>query len=122
MTESEERLKISGRPEVVFKGPEGEVTVEAKADTGADRTTIDPTIASKIGAGPIQKVVQVNGAERRCVVPVVVEIEGRQLAINASISDRRGPNYAEGQRKKSTDALLGEAVLKQFGVYLGMDS
>lgn len=109
------RIEISDRPMVTFKGPHGTMEVEAKADTGADRTTIDHTIASKIGAGPVQKIVKVAD-ERRVVVPVLVEFDEIEVPANVSVSDRRGPNYG-GQRDKSTDALLGNPLLELCGVY-----
>ena len=121
MANPNSRPKISDRPTVIFKGPNGEIEVEAKADVGADRTTIDHKIAKKIGAGPIQKVVKVDDS-RRCVVPVVVEINGHELAIDASISDRRGPNYTNGEQKRETDALLGNPILELFGIYPGLET
>lgn len=121
MTNPEQRPMISDRPTVTFKGPNGEMEVVAKADVGADRTTIDPKIARTIGAGPVQKVVKVDDT-RRPVVPVVVEINGYELAVNASISDRRGPNYTNGSQGKETDALLGNPLLECFGIYPGLES
>ncbi|MDG5778663.1 hypothetical protein QA599_19660, partial [Haloarculaceae archaeon H-GB1-1] len=111
MTEPDARLKISDRPQVIFKGPRGEVEIEAQADTGADRTTIDHMVAKKIGAGPVEKVVQVNGTNRRVVVPVQIELAGEELSVLASISDRRGSEYREGERKPETDAHLDRPVL-----------
>lgn len=105
---------------VTFKGPDGSTEVKAKADTGADRTTIDHMVAKQIGAGPVEKVVQINQTERRVVVPVVVELAGIEFAASASLSDRRGLDYPDS-RKKSTDALLGEPLLEQFGVYPGWE-
>jgi hypothetical protein len=121
MSKPANRPKIPKRVSVTFKGPDGSEVVEAKADTGADRTTIDHIVAKKIGAGPVEKVVQVNQTERRVVVPVVVELAGIELAVSASVSDRRGLEYPDS-RKKSTDALLGEPLLEQFGVYPGWES
>jgi hypothetical protein len=117
----EDRLHISDRPTVTFRGPAGEMEVVAKSDTGADRTVIDVKIAWRLGLGPIQKAVNVSD-ERRCVVPVIVEYQGVELAVNASISDRRGPNYSgPGEQEKETDALLGNPLLKLFGVYCGKE-
>jgi hypothetical protein len=115
----EHRVNISDRPKVTFKGQKGEIEVIAKADSGAARTVIDLKIAWKIGAGPIQKGVMVD-TERRPVVPVVVECKGVEIAVNASVSDRRGPNYS-GDQLKETDALLGNSLLEMFGVYCGME-
>jgi len=114
----EDRGEISDRPEVTFKGPKGEMDVVAKADIGADRTVIDHRVARNIGAGPIQKIVTVDD-ERRPVVPVVVECNDFEIAVNASISDRRGPGYP-GEQEKETNALLGNPLLKLFGVYAGV--
>jgi hypothetical protein len=94
--------------------------VEAKADTGAARTVVDHKVVSKIGAGPVEKLVKVDD-ERRIVVPVVVEFKDIEVAANVSVSDRRGPNYDNGQQDKSTDALLGNSLLELCGVYCNME-
>jgi len=115
----DERVKISDRPMVTFKGPGGSMEIKAKADTGAARTTIDHRIASKIGAGPIEKIVQVDD-ERRPVVPVMVKFSDIEVPANVSLSDRRGPNYP-GEQKMETDALLGNSLLELCGVYCNKD-
>lgn len=120
MSQPETRAKVPKRVSAAFKGPDGSTEIEAKADTGADRTTIDHSIASKVGAGPIEKVVQVNQTDRRVVVLILIKLAGTELAVSASVSDRRGLDYRDS-RKKSTDALLGEPLLEQFGVYPGCD-
>jgi len=119
--EIEDRPKIPDQLEVTFRGPGGETNVMVKSDVGADRTCIDFKVGKKIGAGPIQKVVIVNGEERRPVVPLTVEVKGILFHVNASLTDRRGPDYKDGDRKRSTDGILGNPVLEYFAVCPGAD-
>jgi predicted aspartyl protease len=95
--------------QVTFKGQTGKVTVETKTDTGADRTSIDHKVASKIGAGPVTTSVLVNDEYRRSVAKVWVEYEDFEKQIDVSISDRKG---------KSTQAIIGLDVVEEDGVNL----
>lgn len=93
--------------EVTFKGMDGRSTVKAKADVGADRTTIDHRVAADIGAGPVVSSVKVNGDDRRPVVKVWTELKGVEKLLKVSLSDRES---------KSTPALLGKPFLQHFQI------
>jgi len=99
--------EITQREEVVFKGMNGKTTVEAKADVGADRTTIDHKVAGRIGAGPVVSSVKVNGEDRRPVVKVWVELKGVEELMEVSLSNRED---------KRTPALLGKPFLQNFQI------
>lgn len=114
------RRQMSDEETVTFRGPAGSMEVTILPDSGADRTTIDPKIAYRIGAGPVKKVSHVDD-QRRPVVPVVVEWEDISLPVYASISDRRGPNYESGEQQSQTDAMLGNPLLELFGVFCGWE-
>lgn len=98
---------ITHEPEITLKGTTGKTTVTAKADVGADRTTIDHKVAARIGAGPVVSSVKVNGADRRPVVRCWVECNDVEELLEVSLSDRSD---------RSTDALLGKPFLQNFSV------
>ncbi|MFC4248148.1 hypothetical protein ACFOZ7_14595 [Natribaculum luteum] len=99
--------EISQKEQVTFKGMNGKTTVTAKADVGADRTTIDHKVAARIGAGPVVSSVKVNGSDRRPVAKVWVELKDVEKLVEVSLSDRE---------EKSTEALLGKPFLKHFQI------
>jgi hypothetical protein len=78
----------------------GKTTVEAKADVAADRTTIDHKIAARIGAGPVVSSVKVNGEDRRPVAKAWVELNGVEVLLEVSLSDRedKNPRHFWGSR------------------------
>ena len=71
-------------------GQKKEVKVMAKFDTGAQRTSIDKKIISKIGFKPIGKTTTVNvhGKSVRPLVKINLEIKGKKLEVVANVSDR----------------------------------
>ncbi len=98
--------------EVVLSGSRGSATVEAKSDTGADRTSIDSSLAAEIGTGPIKDVVTVKSgsaknSRRRPLVDVVIGIRGAQHTVTASVEDRKHMNYP---------VLLGRDILQHYHV------
>ena len=85
------------------------IDIEAKWDTGADRSAMDYKTAAKVGAGPVVKSVktnQVSGSERRPVVPVWFNIDGHRQRVKVGLSDREN---------MSTAVLLGGDVIGKLG-------
>ncbi|WP_436935109.1 RimK family alpha-L-glutamate ligase [Halovenus marina] len=98
--------------EVVISGTRGSQPVLAKADTGADRTSIDSQLAAEIGTGPIKDIVRVRsgsakGGRARPIVDVVVGVGGTQHTVAASVEDRSHMDYS---------MLLGRDILKHYHV------
>jgi len=93
------------RPTITILGTAQCIDIEAKWDSGADRSAMDYKTAAKIGAGPVVKSVktnQVSGSERRPVVPVWFDIDGHHQRVKVGLSDREN---------MSTAVLLGNDVL-----------
>ncbi|MFB6079715.1 MAG: RimK/LysX family protein [Haloferacaceae archaeon] len=115
-TPTREELPIIGFvEEVVVAGTSGSEQTLAKSDTGATRTSIDTSLAAKIGAGPIQAMTRVKSGSAksgraRPVVDLVVGIGGRQHTVTASVEDRSHMDYP---------LLLGRDVLKHYRVDVG---
>ena len=98
--------------EAVVRGTRGYENVEAKADTGASRTSIDMKLAARIGAGPIRDTTLVRtGNERegraRPLVDIVVGIRGTQHTITASVEDRSHMDY---------QIILGRDILQHYQI------
>ena len=98
--------------EVVVRGTRGYENVDAKADTGAARTSIGMKLAARIGAGPIRDTALVRtGNEKegraRPLVDIVVGIRGTQHTITASIEDRRHMDY---------QIILGRDILQHYQI------
>jgi RimK family alpha-L-glutamate ligase len=98
--------------EVVVRGTRGYQSVEAKADTGASRTSIDMKLAAKIGAGPILDTAKVrtgNDKEGRSrpLVDIVIGVKGRQHTVTASVEDRSHMEY---------QMILGRDILQHYQI------
>ena len=109
-------------PEVGFtedvnvRGLQDEVTVEAKCDTGAKRTSVDLDVAAAVGAGPVVGTRTFkSGVDRSKDLRPIVEVDIRVVedgpfqTVAASIADRGHLSY---------DVLLGRDVLSGFKVDL----
>ena len=95
---------------VVVSGTTGTESVVAKADTGAERTSIDIRLAADIGAGPIHTVRRVRSGSvkrgrSRPVVDLVVGIGGSQHTVAANIVDRGHMTHP---------LLLGRDILRHY--------
>ena len=113
--EGTEPVDVGYTEEVVLTGTSGSETVIAKADTGANRTSIDTQLAAEIGAGPIKSITRVKSGSRktarsRPVVDIVVGIRGNQHTVTASIEDRSHMDYG---------VILGRDILKNYRVDVG---
>lgn len=106
-----ERPVVIGFTErLVVSGTTGTETVVGKADTGAERTSIDIRLAAEIGAGPIHTVSRVRSGsvrrgESRPVVDVVVGIGGTQHTVAANIVDRGHMTHP---------VLVGRDILRHY--------
>lgn len=95
---------------VVVSGTTGTQTVVGKADTGAERTSIDIRLAADIGAGPIHTVRRVRSGSvkrgrSRPVVDLVVGVGGTQHTVAANIVDRGHMTHP---------LLLGRDILRHY--------
>jgi len=95
---------------IQINGQDGAEQVVAKSDTGAKRTSIDTTLAGRIGAGPLVGTSQVRSGtvsdtETRPLVDVDLCLNGRWRTVTASITDRSEMTYP---------VLLGRDVLKAY--------
>ena len=94
--------------EVIVKGLNSQVKVQAKVDTGAQRTSVDSKIAAKVGLGPIVSSIRVKssiakGAYRRPLAQATIVIAGTKFEIPVSIVDRKG---------MTCPVLIGMDILK----------
>lgn len=117
MPTADEEQEIVGRHEVVeVVGLSDTARVEAKMDTGANRTTIDEELACEIGAGPLVERNTFRGSaggqSRRLVVELTVRLYGNTHEIEASIADRSD---------LTTDVRLGCDALETYLIDVGSD-
>lgn len=76
-------------------GPKKEIKVMAKFDTGAERTSIDKQIISKLGVNPTGRTTtfSVHGKSLRPLVDIKLKIKEKKLNVKANISDRSSRKY-----------------------------
>lgn len=103
-----DRIVIGPVEYVKIIGHQGEARVKGKVDTGSTRTSVDVSLAAKIGLGPTVDVVKVKSAfldhvRSRPVVHGVVEIAGQSFAISVTVNDRSDMRYP---------VLIGMDILK----------
>jgi RimK family alpha-L-glutamate ligase len=100
--------------DIIVNGKRATTTVEAKADTGAARTSIDIDVASEVGAGPIRSSAQVKSGSRksskkRPLVDIDVAVCGLWKTVTASVEDRGHMSYP---------VLMGRDILEEFTIDL----
>lgn len=91
---------------VVVIGEEEEKKVLAKIDTGAQRSSIDIRLASKLRLGPLLKTRVFRsavGKEVRAVVKAKIKLKGKPIKATFSITDRKKMKYK---------ILIGQNILK----------
>ena len=115
VTDAGEPQLIGYTEEVMVSGTSGSEQVVAKSDTGASRTSIDTTLAARIGAGPIRSMTTVKSGSApsgtsRPVVDIVVGVGGDRHTVAASLTDRSKLNYP---------LLLGRDILGEYRVDVG---
>ncbi len=90
-----EKIKINGK----------EVT--ARIDTGAEHSSIDENLSSKLNLGPVLRTILIksaSGQTRRPVVEAEVKIKGKVLKSRFNIADRKHMRYK---------VLIGQNILKK---------
>ncbi len=83
---------------VVVRGKLGEVSVLARIDTGASRTTVDTDIADRVGLGPALGKVRIRQSiskqpETRPLVAAHLVLAGVGFEVSAAIADRQEMKY-----------------------------
>lgn len=93
---------------VTVKGQIGKERVEAKIDTGADRSSVDQELAAKVGLGPITDTVKVRSAlgerKTRIVTDAEIILNGQSFKVPVSIGDRSNMKYG---------IIIGKDILTQ---------
>lgn len=92
--------------EVKILSKDREETILAKIDTGADKSSIDMALASKLGLNLI-KTIRIKSAEGKSVRPVVnakLILAGREVEDLFTLSNRK---------KLRHQVLIGQNILKK---------
>ncbi len=106
------RRKIIGViEEITLRGPNGDIQVRAKIDTGAARTSIDTDLAKKLGLGPVERRVRTRSAaadrpEERDVVRATLIIDSKAFETHVAVTDRKDMKY---------HMIVGMDVLRKSG-------
>jgi len=92
------RVIIGVIEDVTVRGPKGEITVPAKVDTGAERTSLDTDLAAQAGLGPVLRRVRIRAAaaekpEERDVVRATLVLDGETFEVAAAVTDRKDMRY-----------------------------
>jgi RimK family alpha-L-glutamate ligase len=100
---------------VAVAGTDGVESVVGKADTGAERTSVDTELAGRLGVGPLVGTTEVRsasgrGTETRPLVDVDLRVNGDWLTVTASVTDREHMTH---------DLLLGRDVLAAYTLDVG---
>lgn len=83
---------------VLVVGPAGRVSVLAKIDTGATRTSLDRDLAERLGLGPVIRTVRIRAAsaaepETRPVVRAELVLAGVRFRVAVAVADRKDMRY-----------------------------
>lgn len=107
MTEYKDRTIVGLTEEVILHHDGRHDKLRARIDTGAERSSVDISLASKLQLGPVvasKMVKSANGAKLRPIVKVEVELCGRKVKETFSLSDRSHMRYK---------VLIGQNILKK---------
>ncbi|MFW6378821.1 MAG: retroviral-like aspartic protease family protein, partial [Nanoarchaeota archaeon] len=69
----------------------GNLTVSARIDTGATKSSIDATIVEQLGIGPVvgeRTVRNAHGSERRKIVRIRINVAGKTINAKFTIANR----------------------------------
>lgn len=96
---------------VTFESRKVQVTVDAKVDTGAKRTSLDEAFAEALGIEPNGRTVRVRSAsskdrQRRKLAEVPLQVGGKAFRIDASLVDRNHMAYP---------VIIGRDILSEGG-------
>lgn len=83
---------------VIIAGPGGEESVKAKVDTGADRTTVDRELATKLkldSTGSKVRVKALGGSQllERPLVKASITLKGKTFRLRVGVADRSQMRY-----------------------------
>ena len=97
--------------EVTLRGPNGDILVRARIDTGATRTSVDTDLAKRLGLGPVERRIRTRSAaaehpEERDVVKATIVIGSKTFETHLTITDRKDMKY---------HMIVGMDVLRQTG-------
>lgn len=87
---------IVGLVELVkVKGQRGFIEIFGKFDTGAERTSIDKSLVSKIKLKRVGKTItkNVHGKSIRPLVDLKLNIKGKKVRVKANVADRTNRKY-----------------------------
>ena len=90
-----EKVKINGKE------------VLAKIDTGADRCSLDMTLAKELNISKVIKTMKIKSSHGRVIRPVVeatLEIKDRKFKVKFNLADRSHLKYP---------VLIGKSILKK---------
>lgn len=104
----DDRIILGLTEEVVLEGNNGNTTkIKARIDSGAQNSSIDQALAAELQLGPILKnkvIKQSHGQSMRPVVHVKVNLEGKEITEEFTISNRSHMKFK---------ALIGQNILRQ---------
>jgi len=80
---------------IKIKGQRDTIKILGKFDTGAERTSIDRTLFSKIGTDPVGETIthNVHGKTVRPLVDIRLQVKGKNVNVRANVSDRSSRKY-----------------------------
>lgn len=83
---------------ILIEGPAGVTRVNAKMDTGADRTALDERLAKKLGLGPTLRMIRIRAVgledhHKRPVVRARIILHGETFKLKVGVVDRSDMNY-----------------------------
>jgi len=104
------KRKIIGVKEKVTLFGKKQKTVWARIDTGAAISSIDKTLAKKLGLGPVvqyKTIRQASGKTKRPVIKASIKIGSKRLKGRFTLADRKHMMF---------DVIIGRGTLKKLNV------
>lgn len=98
--------------DITVKGKTKQKKVKAKIDTGADKSSIDASLALHLSLGPVIKTKEIRSAHGRTLRPVMkakIRINSKELTSYFTIADREHMKYK---------VLIGKNTLRKMNVLI----